>query len=231
MRKSKKNVEYIDLPDITVPTKWEDLTLYQLQEIERYFTENDRQFNVKEIIHILTNKSIDEINDLPIQFIETILVHLAFLQTKPDVNKDTTSVLINGEVYSINPQKKMRTGEFIAADAALKNDKFDYCTLMAILLRKENEKYDSRFENEVLEDRIEMFKNVPAIDILPVINFFLHYYLMSESSTVFFSKVETELEESLRSIERSQKGGVLSKLSMKYQIVKLKKLLKHMKSI
>ena len=67
-----------------VPSKWDDVTLKIYQDIERYYADKEeKQFDVRDVLHILTNRSIDEINELPSDFLDTILTHLLFLVTTP----------------------------------------------------------------------------------------------------------------------------------------------------
>jgi hypothetical protein len=68
---------------------------------------------------------------------------------------------------------QLKVGEYIAADTALKGDQHNYAAILAVLARKEGEIYDSKYENEVLEDRIKMWEGVPVTDVLPVVAFFL----------------------------------------------------------
>ena len=62
--------EIIDYGKWTVPTRWEDVTLKQFQEVERYYEDKDKKFDVREVLEIFTNHTRDEINALPIEFLE-----------------------------------------------------------------------------------------------------------------------------------------------------------------
>ena len=90
--------------------------------------------------------------------------------------KCTNKVVIDGVEYHINPQEKMRAGEYISVDSILKDDKRNYAAILAILCRKDGEVYDAHFENEVLQSRIELFENQSIMDVMPLIFFF--YQLM-----------------------------------------------------
>ena len=223
--------EIIDYGKWTVPTRWEDVTLKQYQEVERYYEDKDKKFDVREVLHIFTDKSEDEINALPIEFLEEIMTHLLFLQTRPEEKEASNSIEINGEKYSVHTENKLKVGEYIGADTAMKGDKHNYAAILAILCRKEGEIYDSKFENEVLEDRIKMWEKVPVVEVLPIIGFFLQLYITLQTPTLLSSKAMEAIDLTRKDIETSHRNGELSKRSMKSVMRKLRKLEKSINSI
>lgn len=220
-----------DFGEWRVPTKWEEVTLKQYQEIERFYEDKDKGFDVREVLHIFCGRSIDEINELPLEFLEEIMAHLLFLQTKPEDKKASNKVIISGETYIIHTENKLKVGEYVASDTAMKGDKHNYAAILAILCRKDGEIYDSKYENEVLEDRIKMWEGVPVVDVLPLIGFFLHLYITLQMPTLLSSRIEEVIDLMRRGIENSVKSGELSRLSMKSAMRKLKKLEKSIKCI
>ena len=58
------NENVIDFGSWTVPTSWDELTLKQFQEIEKYYSNKDKDFDIREVLHIFTNKTEDEIKAL-----------------------------------------------------------------------------------------------------------------------------------------------------------------------
>lgn len=218
------NDNIIDYGEWTVPTDWSQVTLKQYQEIERFYEDKDKQFDIREVLHIFCNRTMDEINALPAEFLETIMTHLSFLQTKPEDKEPRNWVEIKGERYTVHTENKLKVGEYIAADTAMKGDSHNYAAILAILCRKDGEIYDSRFENEVLEDRIKLWESVPVIDVLPVIGFFLQLYVTLQMPSLLSSKVREALDLTRRDIETLQKNGAISKRSMKSAMKKLKRL-------
>lgn len=213
------------------PTKWDDINLKTYQEIEKYYKDKEKEFDVRDVLHILTNKTEDEINNLPVEFLDTILAHLLFLVTTPEVGEPTNRIEIDGVEYSCNVAEKLKVGEYIAVDTLIKDDASNYAAILAILCRKKDEKYDSRFENEILEDRIKLFENQPVTKILPLISFFINCYIMLETPTLLSSKVEEAISHTRNNIENLRKNGEISKRSMKSAMKKLKKLEKSIKCI
>lgn len=227
----KDNDNIIDFGSITVPTRWEDVTLKMYQDIERLYDGKDESFDVRKVIHIMCGLSEDEVNSMPVDFLERIMAHLTFLQTKPEDKEPSNSIVIDGEKYTVHTENKLRTGEYIASDTAMKGDKHNYAAILAILCRKEGEVYDSHFENEILEDRIKLWEKQPVVNILPIIGFFMECYIVLQMPTLLSSKVEEALDLTRKDIETLQKNGEISKRCMKSQMKKLKKLEKYINSI
>ena len=226
-----KNENIIDLGVWNVPKSWDEVTLKQYQEIERYYDGKEENFDVRKVLHILTNHSEDEINMLPIDFLEKIMASLSFLQEPIKEEEPRNWVEIDGERYTVHTEQQLKTGEYIASDTALKGDKHNYAGILAILCRKEGELYDSKFENEVLESRIKMFEQQPITKILCIIGFFLQLYITSMTPTLLSSKVREAIDLTRKDIETSVKNGEVSKRSMKSAMKKLKKLEKSINSI
>lgn len=221
-----------DFGEVIVPKNWSEVTLKKYQDMERYYEgKEDKEFNVIDVLDILIDKDRDYINSLPAEFLDTILAHLVFLTIAPENVEPTNKITIDGEEYHVNFQEKLKVGEYVAVDAVLKGDRHNYAAILAILCRKDGEIYDSKFENEVLEKRIELFEKQPITNILPIINFFLNCFIILHLPTQLFLKVEEAINLTRNNIEISHKNGELSKRSMKSAIRKLKKLQKSINSI
>ena len=218
-----------DFGEWNCPTKWDDVTLKIYQEIDKYYKDKDKKFDVRDVLHILTNKSDDEINELPAEFLDTILTHLIFLTTTPEVGEPSNKIKIDGEVYMVNVMENLKLGEYVAVDNVIKADASDYASILAILCRKEGEVDDSKFEAEVFEKRKEMFENQPVTKILPLISFFLDLYMVSKIPSQLFSAVEEGINLIQQSIKNSENLGAFKKLSLNWQMKKLRKSLKSIK--
>ena len=227
----EKNDNIIDFGSWNVPSGWDELKLSTYQELERFYDDKDKNFDIREVVHILCGKSKDEVNMLPMDFLEKIMENLLWLQDKPNEEEPRNWVEINGEKYTVHTENQLRTGEYIASDTLLKSDKHNYAALLAILCRKDGEVYDSRFENEVLEGRIKLFEEQPLTKILPVVGFFLSVYITSMTPTLLSSKVRELVDLTAENIETSAKNGELSKRSMKSLMKKLRKLEKSISTI
>lgn len=226
-----KNENIIDLGVWNVPKSWDEVTLKQYQEIERLYEGKNENVDVRKIVHILIDKDEDYINALPIDFLEEIMGYLAFLQDPIPEQEPKNWIEIDGERYTVHTENQLKTGEYIASDTVLKGDRHNYAAILAILCRKDGELYDSKFENEVLEDRIKLFEKQPITKILCIIGFFLELYITFMTPSLLSSKVREAIALERENILNLRKSGALSILSTKSAIRKLKKLEKSINSI
>lgn len=225
------NENVIDLGKWTVPTKWDDVTLEMFQKIEKYYSDKDKDFDVREVLDIFTNHTRDEIDQLPINFTEKLMNELSFLKEQPQYGDASPKIEIDGEEYCINVMEKLKTGEYVAIDTILKNDSHDYISILAVLCRKNGEIYDSKFEAEVFEERQKLFAKQPIMKIMPLISFFLSLYIVRMTHSQLYSEVEEGLNLIQQNIDNSENLGVFKRRSLNSQMKKLRKLLKSNKSI
>lgn len=227
----KDNENVINLGEYTIPSSWDELSLKQLQDVERYYEDKERKFDIREVIELFTNHTREEVDQLPVEFMDKILEKLLWLQEKPEWGEPTNKVKLSGETYIVNIQEKLKVGEFIAVDTVLKSDKHNYAAMLAILCRKEGEVYDSKFENEALEERIKMWENASVMKVMPLVSFFFNCYIASQVHTQLSSEVREEIKFIQESIKNSRKNGELSERSTKRLMKELKKLEKSINSI
>ena len=67
---------------VQLPTKWEDITLEQFQELMRIYNEEDR--DILDIVSLFSKKDKKELRQMPAEFVETMIVHLQFMNCKLD---------------------------------------------------------------------------------------------------------------------------------------------------
>ena len=225
------NENVIDLGKWIVPNKWEDVTLKMFQKIEKYYSDKDKDFDVREVLDIFTDHTRDEIDQLPINFTDKLLNELSFLKEQPKYGDASPKIEIDGEEYCINVMEKLKTGEYVAIDTILKSDPHDYISILAVLCRKNGEIYDSKFEAEVFEDRQKLFAKQSIIKIMPLISFFLSLYILRMTHSQLYSEVEEGLNLIQQNIDNSENLGVFKRRSLNSQMKKLRKLLKSNKSI
>lgn len=225
------NENVIDFGKWAVPTKWDDVTLEMFQKIEKYYSDKDKDFDVREVLDIFTDHTRDEIDQLPINFTDKLLNELSFLKEQPKYGDASPKIEIDGEEYSINVMEKLKTGEYVAIDTILKSDPHDYISILAVLCRKQGELYDSKFEAEVFEERQKLFAKQPVTKIMPLISFFLSLYIVRMTHSQLYSEVEEGLNLIQQNIDNSENLGVFKRRSLNSQMKKLRKLLKSNKSI
>ena len=214
----------IDLGNWTTPTSWDDVTLEQFQKME----ENS---DITDMIAVLTNHTKDEVMQLPSDVMEMLLNTMDFLTTPMPQTPPTNKIEIDGQTYQINIMEKLKTGEWIAFDMAMKENSRDFATFLGILCRKENEIYDSTFENEVLPERIKMFLNAPITKIMPIVSFFLQLWITLKTPIQLSMQVEELINQERQNIQNLYNDGQVSKRTMKSAMKTLKKLEKTINGI
>ena len=225
-----KNI--IDYGELNIPEKWEDIDLKTYQEIEKFYEDKkEENFDVLDVIDILTGKDKDYIKSLPMEFLDLILDKLSFLTVSPQTPEPTNKITIDGETYTIHFENQLKVGEYIAADSILKSDRHNYAALLAILCRKDGELYDSHFENEVIEDRIKFWEKQPVTKVLNLITFFLQLANLLYLPTLLSSQVEEAISLTQQNIDNLRKNGEISAFSTKLLKRKLKKLRKSISTI
>lgn len=223
------NDNIIDLGTVTIPTNWDEVTLLQFQDLQRIYKDED--FDIRKILTIFIGKTEDELNGMPVEFLDIMLDKLKFLYEKPLQQEPSNEMEIDGEIYKINYQNKLKVGEYVAAEMVLKDDKYNYAGLLAVLCRKENEIYDSKYENEILEDRIKLFQNQPITKVLPIIDFFLRLSMTLQLPIALSTEAEELINRSVQTIKTLQTNGHLSKHSMRQHMKTLMKLKESIKNI
>ena len=223
-----------DFGEWKVPQSWDDLTLGKFQELERLYDGEDdkeRKFDVRDVLDLMTDRTKDEINELPIEFTDSLLRKMYWLHEQPDFGKPSNKVTIDGVQYTVHNENEMKFGEYVALDTAMKGDKHNYAAMLAILCRKDGEIFDAKFENEILPSRIEFWKNVSVMKVMPIVSFFLELSSMSLQVSQLSSEIQEGINHILKHIETSKRNGVFSALYTKWQVRKLKKLQKSIKNI
>ena len=271
LHNDKKMETVIDFGDIKVPTKWEEVTLQMLTD---YLTlshekeealkkdkleakknkqeapnEKDEKYTLtdKDILRIFTNFDISKYDILPVELYEAIMSNFSFLVEDMPIIKPSKELFFNNVHFVINDMESLKVKEYEDADMVLRNNQYDYPSLLAILCREckgkktdhitgqtylINEDYDTEFANHIFDARREMFANMPITQTMPLISFFLLKGL--ESSNHFPNSIQTlalQLKEAVENMLDSIESKGLGKWWYLPQMIKLKKYKKYINSI
>lgn len=216
---------------ITVPTKWEEVTLKQFTELLTIYDKENK--DILDIISMFTGRDKDELRKYPMDFINEILIHLQFMNTPLNI-QPSNWVEIDGKKYSVNYMEKLKFGEFVDVETIIKDNKYNYPAILGILCRMDGEVYDDDFIAEKLNDRVKMFEELDMPRAMRLINFFLKLSLRSIAYTQKSLAIQQGKEQAellAQSIRDSLKDGDLKKLDMIYAKTELRKLEKSLKSI
>lgn len=226
-----KTIVVKDFGEFIVPEKWEDLNLKQFQDIMRLYEATDNKPDIIDLISIITNKDKEIIKQLPMDFIDKIMVRLMFLN-EPIKTDNSNKITIDGEEYIINHMEQLKFMEYVDVNTLLDNDKLNYAGILSILCRKKGEIYNDDYINNVLPSRLEMYEKQPVTNIMPLIGFFL---LLSNSFEtrlqLFLMEGKSQINLLLKDIEDSLKNMGFKKYFMIYPMIRLRKLKKLVSNI
>lgn len=271
LHNDKKMETVLDFGNIKVPTKWEEVTLQMLtdyltlsHEKEEAFkkdkleakknkqeapNEKDEKYTItdKDILRIFTNFDISKYDILPVELYEAIMSNFSFLVEDMPQMKPSKELFFNNVHFVINDMEALKVKEYEDADMVLRNNQYDYPSLLAILCREckgkktdhvtgitylINEDYDTEFANHIFDARREMFANMPMTKVMPLISFFLLKGL--ESNSHFQNSIQT-LAHHLKEVVENMLDSIDNMGSRKWlylpQTIKLKKYKKSIDSI
>lgn len=267
----KKMETVYDFGNITVPTKWEEVTLQMLsdylalskekedalekdkKQAERDKTEmpneKDEKYNLtdKDLLRIFTNFDMEKYDLLPVELYNSIMSNFGFVLEEMPQKKPSKELSFNGKDFIINDMESLKVKEYEDAEMVLRNNVYDYPSLLAILCRevkgvktdnitgisyKVNEEYDTEFANHIFDARRKMFAEMPITKVMPLITFFLLKGI--ESSNLSQNSITTlahQLDEVVGNMLDSINSMGLRKWLYLPQTIKLKKYRKSIKSI
>lgn len=266
----KKMETAYDFGSITVPTKWEEVTLQMLSDYlalskekeealekdkaqaERDKTEmpneKDEKYNItdKDLLKCFTDFDMDKYDVLPVELYNSIMSNFSFVLEDMPQWKPSNHLSYNGMEFVVNDKEAMKVREYEDSEMILRNNMYDYPSLLAVLCRKVtgtktdnvtglswevNEVYDSEFANKIFDARREMFAKIPITKVMPVIGFFLTKGLTSTNlSQNYLTTIAQNLYDTLQVIEDSHKTTVLQRLYTLPETIKLRKWKKYIKS-
>ena len=261
----------VDFGDIKVPTKWEEVTLQMMSD---YLTlssekekalendkleakknkkeapnEKDDKYNItdKDLLRIFTNFDMEKYDILPVELYNSIMANFSFVIEPMKQYKPCKELLYNNIHFVINDMETLKVKEYEDADMILRQNIYDYPSLLAILCREvkgkktdhvtgftylTNEEYTTEFANKIFDSRREMFANMPITDAMPLISFFLLKGL--ESKTHSQNSIQT-LAHQLDEVVVNMLDSIKSMGSRRWlylpQTIKLKKYRKSINSI
>lgn len=219
----------MDFGKINIPTKWSDVTLKQFQELMKIYEQEDR--DILDILALFSGRTKSELKQMPKEFIDTMLVHLQFMNTALEVEPES-SIDINGETYKINYTEKLKFGEFVDVESLIKDDKYNYAALLGMLCRKDKEIYDDDFIANELDNRIKMFEEMSIEQALQLINFFLKLklrsiaYIQKSLALQEGKELAESLVQSIRNSVKDGAGNIFDSIYAKRELKRLEKSLR-----
>lgn len=160
-----------------VPKSWEDVTLAHYMKIMEAFKEEDNKLKT---LAAIANVEEKELKEAPVFVGERLMKECSFINTPID-NTPMSQITIDGEVYKMGNEQELKFGEWVDVQTILDENDGNMPVILAILCRKEGERFDNDFKINKLEKRIRMFENQPITKVYPLLTFFLLSAMMSPS--------------------------------------------------
>lgn len=226
-------MEKIDLGKYKVATSWEEVTLKQWSEYIKLTSEQeDKKVDIITTLEYFSNIPKEIIYQIPTDMFNNILQNLNFLAEEPNI-EPSNILQHNDETYIVNIMEKLKVKEYLDLNTVLENDKYNYPVILSILCRKENEEYDEIFIADKLDERIEMYEELPVTKALAIIGFFLNLWKELELSMVNYS-MAAQVKETLDALVKNIKSSLKpmdyitpSKVPAIMTLLKLEKSLKN----
>ena len=216
--------------NINMPLSWEEITLEMFQEISKLY-DNDKKPTITDILSVLTNIKKEELEQYPVEVMNTIIQQAQYIQSTP-TNEVKNEIIVDGEKYFINYENELRFKEFVDAQTLIESNNRDYASLLAILCRKPNELYTDDYIAKEFDKRVEMFNKQPITKILPIVNFFLNYWVVLEkTSKESLTTIKEAANQYLVHIGNSLRSGAGRNVSMRFRMKKLQALKKQLNCI
>ena len=156
----KKMETAYDFGNITVPTKWEEVTLQMLsdylalskekedalendkKQAKRDKTEmpneKDEKYNItdKDLLKCFTDFDMEKYDLLPVELYNSIMSNFGFVLEEMPQWKPTNHLSYNGMEFVINDKESLKVLEWDDCESILRNNIYDYPSLLAVLCRK-----------------------------------------------------------------------------------------------
>ena len=156
----KKMETAYDFGSITVPTKWDEVTLQMLSDYlalskekedalekdkaqaERdkaeMPNEKDEKYNItdKDLLKCFTDFDMDKYDILPVELYNSIMSNFSFVLEDMPQWKPSNHLSYNGMEFVVNDKETLKVLEWDDCESILRNNIYDYPSLLAVLCRK-----------------------------------------------------------------------------------------------
>lgn len=192
---------------ITVPTKWEEVTVRQFDELLAASHDKDLTIAEREvkIISILTGISINEVRSLDAPSFQTISDKLNFLNTKPPKVMPKDKITLNGKDYHVDLYpKNFSAGQFLDYKV-LAGEEIDKKTarLIACFLYPVGAQYnDGSYDVEEVVNTIN--EHMSVVEVTGYTNFFMIQYAAYANSLLEYSKRQVKRSRGMSKQEKQE---------------------------
>ena len=142
--------------DITIKNSWEELTWKEYEQLEQVLSADiPSEYKTVNIVSILTGKTVDELESMPISQFQRYLPSLAFLETEPETHYHHFEYTINDRVYDFKGRiDEITTAQYIDYRAYMEQENKDVIDLMSVFLIPKGHEYNDGYDMEQVKNDI-----------------------------------------------------------------------------
>lgn len=136
--------------EITIKNNWDDITWKEYEQIEQILnTDIPSDYKAVHLVSVLTGKSVEELELLPISQFQKFLPALEFLQTEPETHTHQFEYTINGREYDFKGKiDELTTAQYIDYRAYMNEEDKDVIKLMSVFLIPKGHDYNDGYDME-----------------------------------------------------------------------------------
>lgn len=142
--------------EITIKNNWDDITWKEYEQIEQILnTDIPSDYKAVHLISVLTGKSVEELEVLPISQFQKFLPALEFLQTEPETHTHQFEYTVNGREYDFRGKiEEITTAQYIDYRAYMSEEDKDVIKLMSVFLIPKGHDYNDGYDMEQVKSDI-----------------------------------------------------------------------------
>lgn len=212
--------------EITIKNNWDEITWKEYEQIEQIInTDIPSDYKAIHLISVLTNKSVEEIENLTVTQFSKLSDNLQFLYTEPETHTHQFEYTINGREYDFKGKiEEITTAQYVDYRAYIEEK--DVIKLMSIFLIPKGHEYNDGYDMEQVRSDIG---DMCWLDVRAVSFFFrlqLAAYILIMSRSLIKSMKKTmknktfkekkEIKKQIKEMEMSFNNSASSLLSAEY---------------
>lgn len=152
-------MEHKHFPSCVMKSNWKEITVNEFIQLEQLLKSDiPESYRTANIVALLSNKSLDEVEDLPISTFMSLSKNISFIQEQPKYNDVEKEYTINNHVYELHADvTQISTAQYIDYQNYSKEEEKDITKLLSCWLIPKGHKYNDGYDmKEVIDDAGDM---------------------------------------------------------------------------
>lgn len=140
-------------------SNWKEITVNEFIQLEQLLKADiPESYRTAHVVALLSNKTLDEVEDLPLQTFMSLSKNISFIQEQPKYNDVEKEYTINNHVYELHADvTQISTAQYIDYQNYSKEEEKDITKLLSCWLIPKGHKYNDGYDmKEVIDDAGDM---------------------------------------------------------------------------